>query len=78
MILPILNIIRKLVNNMHKSSIIGFFLVSSLIFGSGNMMILQGAAAQDYYNDDTQYMDWEDTKQHFCILHYQEIIIKII
>ena len=34
MILPILNIIRKLVNNMHKSSIIGFFLVSSLIFGS--------------------------------------------
>jgi len=40
-----------------KSSIIGFFLVSSLIFGSGNMMILQGAAAQDYYNDDTQYMD---------------------
>ena len=52
MILPILNIIRKLVNNMHKSSIIGFFLVSSLIFGSGNIMILQGAAAQDYYTDD--------------------------
>ena len=21
-------------------------------------------------------MDWEDTKQHFCILLYQEIIIK--
>jgi hypothetical protein len=42
---------------MHKSSIIGFFLVSSLIFGSGNMMILQGAAAQDYYNDDRQYED---------------------
>ena len=21
-------------------------------------------------------MDWEDTKQHFSILHYQEIIIK--
>ena len=21
-------------------------------------------------------MDWEDTKQHFCILPYQEIIIK--
>ena len=57
MILPILNIIRKLVNNMHKSSIIGFFLLSSLIFGSANMMIFQGAAAQDYYNDDTQYMD---------------------
>ena len=57
MILRILNIIIKLVNNMHKSSIIGFFLVSSLIFGSGNMMILQGAAAQDYYNDDKQYGD---------------------
>ena len=57
MILRILNIIIKLVNNMHKSSIIGFFLVSSLIFGSGNMMILQGAAAQDYYYDDKQYGD---------------------
>jgi parallel beta-helix repeat protein len=57
MILRILNIIIKLVNNMHKSSIIGFFLVSSLIFGSGNMMILQVAAAQDYYNDDKQYGD---------------------
>ena len=57
MILPILNIITKLFNNMHKSSIIGFFLVSSLIFGSGNIMILQGAAAQDYYNDDRQYED---------------------
>ena len=57
MILPILNIITKLFNNMHKSSIIGFFLVSSLIFGSGNMMILQGAVAQDYYNDDEQYGD---------------------
>ena len=42
---------------MHKSSIIGFFLLSSLIFGSANMMILQGAAAQDYYNDDKQYGD---------------------
>ena len=42
---------------MHKSSIIGFFLLSSLIFGSGNMMILQGAAAQDYYYDDKQYGD---------------------
>ena len=57
MILPILNIIRKLVNDMYKSSIIGFFWLSSLIFGSANMLILQGAAAQDYYNDDTQYTD---------------------
>ena len=57
MILRILNIIIKLVNNMYKSSIIGFFLLSSLIFGSANMMIFHGASAQDYYNDDTQYMD---------------------
>ena len=58
MILPILNIIRKLVNNMYKSlAIIGFFLLSSLIFGSANMMILEGAAAQDYYNEDRQYED---------------------
>ena len=42
---------------MYKSSIIGFFLLSSLIFGSANMMILQGAAAQDYYNDDREYED---------------------
>ena len=57
MILPILNIIRKLFSNMYKSSIIGFFLLSSLIFGGANMMVLQGAAAQDYYNDDRQYRD---------------------
>jgi parallel beta-helix repeat protein len=57
MILPILNIIRKLVNNMYKSSIIGFFLLSSLIFGGANMMVLQGAATQDYYYDDKQYGD---------------------
>jgi hypothetical protein len=57
MILRILNIITKLFNNMYKSSIIGFFLLSSLIFGSANMMIFKGAAAQDSYNDETQYMD---------------------
>ena len=57
MILPILNIFIMLVNNMFKSSIIGFFLVSSLIFGSSNMMVLQGATAQNYYNDDRDYGD---------------------
>ena len=35
---------------MYKSSsIIGFFLLSSLIFGGANMMVLQGVAGQDYY-----------------------------
>ncbi len=57
MILRILNITTKLFNNIHKSSIIGFFLISSLIFGSANMMILPGASAQYYYNDDRQYGD---------------------
>ncbi len=57
MILLILNIIKKIVNNMYKSSIIGFFLLSSLIFGGANMMVLQGAAAQDYDYDDKQYGD---------------------
>ena len=57
MILLILNIIKKIVNNMYKSSIIGFFLLSSLIFGGANMMVLQGAATQDYYYDDKQYGD---------------------
>ena len=47
MSLRIPNISKKLFNNMYRSSIIGFFLLSSLIFGGANMMVLQGAAAQD-------------------------------
>ena len=42
---------------MHIPILVKFFLLTSLVFGSANMMIFQGAAAQDYYNDDTQYMD---------------------
>ena len=57
MVLLILNIIKKIVNNMYNSSIIGFFLLSILIIGGANMMVLQGAAAQDYYYDDKQYGD---------------------
>ena len=42
---------------MHIPIFVKYFLLTSLVFGSANMMIFQGAAAQDYYNDDTQYMD---------------------
>jgi parallel beta-helix repeat protein len=74
MILRILNIITKLVNIMHKSYIIGFFLLSSLIFGSANMMILQGASAQNYYNDDRQYSDsysgYKDNSNYYSNNNY--------
>src|SRR5687767_437524 len=42
---------------MRKSSLVGLFLLSSLILGSTNMLMLQGAVAQNYYNDDRQYGD---------------------
>src|SRR5215210_7825293 len=42
---------------MRKSSLVGLLLLSSLIVGSTNMLMLQGAVAQNYYNDDRQYGD---------------------
>jgi parallel beta-helix repeat protein len=42
---------------MRKSSLVGLLLLSSLILGSTNLLMLQGAIAQNYYNDDRQYGD---------------------
>ena len=69
MILPILNIIRKLVNNMHKSAYkFGFVLMASLIMLStvgaipvGNMNLFSDAMASGKHSDkNDNYQEHEN------------------